>query len=482
KVTQLPTGGLTSWAENQLGIKSMSTLVSGTADINLVKTSATDSTKIVKFAGDVDIASLVKGIANNSSLPIPSLNLTNPEISYKLNSTGKVYDFKSDTITINYETNTDGSIYDFTAKKLPLGGLTTWLDTQLGLKNLGSTVTGTTDIQLSKTSTTDASKSVKFSGDVNIASLIKGIAGDSLPVPDLTLKNPQVIYKTNTTGKVYDFTSDTINVNYTSNTDGTYDFNATKLPIGGLNTWLSNELGFKNFNLATGTVDVNLVKTSATDSTKKIKFSGDVNIASLIQGVAGNSITVPDLTLKNPQVSYKTTSTGKVYDFTSDTINVNYTSNTDGTYSLTANKLPTGGLTSWANTQLGVPGLDKLVTGDADLDLVKTNATDSSKVIKFTGSVDLSKLITAVSGNTSSLVIPSLSSQNPKLTYKTGTTGTIYDFDSETIDVRYEKNTDGTVYDFTAKQLPVGGLTSWVETTLGLKDFSNLVTGTVNIA
>ncbi|MGL6282220.1 MAG: hypothetical protein ACRC2J_07410, partial [Microcoleaceae cyanobacterium] len=159
-----------------------------------------------------------------------------------------------------------------------------------------------------------------------------------------------------------------------------------------------------------------------------------------------------------------------------------YTSNTDGTYSLTANKLPTGGLTNWANTQLGVPGLDKLVTGDADLDLVKTNATDSSKVIKFTGSVDLSKLITAVSGNTSSLVIPSLSSQNPKLTYKTGTTGTIYDFDSETIDVRYEKNTDGSVYDFTAKQLPVGGLTSWVETTLGLKDFSNLVTGTVNIA
>ncbi|MGL6284641.1 MAG: hypothetical protein ACRC2J_19725, partial [Microcoleaceae cyanobacterium] len=473
---KIPVGDLTSWLEQDLGLLGMGKLVTGTADLNFIPTN-----KSVSFAGSVDLSQLIKGMAKNDNLPIPSLNVENPKVSYEAKATGNIYDFTSDTITLNYQPKTDGT-YTLTATKLPIGGLTSWANTQLGISNIGDFATGTVDVNIINQGANDSSKSIGMKGSVDVSALIKAVGNtDATIIPSLKLDNPTVTYQTNTTGKIYDFTSDTVTAKYQTNTDGTYSLSATQLPIGGLTSWMETQLGVTNIaDLATGTVSLNIVNNGTTDNTKEISFSGSVDVGQIIKAITQDSkLPLPSLKLDNPKLSYQTTATGKVIDFTSDTVTVNYASNTDGTYKLTATQLPTGGMTSWLETQLGVTCIGNFVTGKANIEIAKTDATNVNTKVSFTGGVDVGAVVKAIAQD-QNLPTPPLNVENPTFSYKAEDTGKTYNFTSNTIKVNYQTKTNGD-YNLNAEELPTGGLTDWLETELGVKNISDAVTGNADV-
>ncbi|MGL6281616.1 MAG: hypothetical protein ACRC2J_04335, partial [Microcoleaceae cyanobacterium] len=481
---QLPVGNLSTWLAEQLGVDSISQFVAGKMDLEVSKTKDGNITNKVSFDGSVDISALIKAVANNQNLAIPSLNLQDPSFSYQTTDGNKVYDFTADTIKINYNKKTDGT-YTFDAQELPLGNLTSWLEDELSLNNLGQSVTGNLNVGVVNNSATDNSKSVGFSGDVNITTLMKAIANRDLPVPSFNLTNPLLTYQVTDKGKNYALKSDTVEVKYLPNTDGTYEFSASKLPVGGLSTWLAQELKVKELgNLFTGTLDVGVVNTGEGNTTKSLTFTDTVDVGALLKAIANNqSLEIPALALDKPAITYKVDGDNTIYDFTSSTITAKYEAGKDGAYNLVAKKLPVGGLTSWLES-MGIGSIGSVITGTVDVDVVKKSATDIDQSVKVNGTIDAAALIKTIAKN-DAIPLPSLSLSNPKISYKSLKDSKVYDLTSDTLSVNYETQTNATgqtAYTFQAKKLGVTGLTSWMETQLGVKNISNFAQGNVDVS
>ncbi|MGL5511519.1 MAG: hypothetical protein ACRDB1_18045, partial [Microcoleaceae cyanobacterium] len=201
---------------------------SGTATLQLAKGNVE-----VKYNGDINVGEiLTKGIGNSISIPL--VTLSNPLFSYIATDDSKQYKFAANDFVVDYQNNLKDGDYAFSATKVPLGNITTWLESELGLLGIGKAATGTADLSL-----TPNSKSAKVDGNVNLTELIKGIAKNpQLPLPSLAIADPSITYKSDKDGRSYDFTSSTISANYKTNTDNSnYSFSAKKLPVGGLTSW-----------------------------------------------------------------------------------------------------------------------------------------------------------------------------------------------------------------------------------------------------
>ncbi|WRH68442.1 MAG: hypothetical protein RSE13_09750 [Planktothrix sp. GU0601_MAG3] len=421
--------------------------------------------KSIGFDGDVDISQLVKAIAGDENLPVPPLNLKDPELIYSTTDGKTQYSFKSGSLTVKYIK--DKETYSFIAEKIPVGNLLSWIETELKASNLGSFITGGVNVKIASNE-----KSITFDGDVDISQLVKASANNNtLPIPSLNLKDPELIYST-TDGKTqYSFKSGGLTVKYIKDKE-TYSFIAEKIPVGNLLSWIETELKASNLgSFITGDVNVKIASNE-----KSITFDGDVDISQLVKAIANdNTLPIPSLNLKNPELIYNTDKDGKTqYSFRSGNFKIEYGTNADETYKFSNTGIPVGELTDWLATELGNESIKNFITGNVNIEV-----TPTQKFVSFTESVNISELIKAIAGN-QNLPIPSLKLEKPELSYSTTDGKTQYSFNSNTFNVKYSTDDKGS-YNFSVGKIPVGELTNWLTTELGINSINDFITGNVNI-
>jgi ABC-type amino acid transport substrate-binding protein/Ca2+-binding RTX toxin-like protein len=424
--------------------------ITGTLDLALEPTK-----KQITFNGNVDLAQIIKGVADNKSLPIPSLSLTKPTLTYTTGTNQTVYTLKAGDLEVNYTKDTKS----FNAKGLPVGDLTDWLEEQLGSSDLG--IDGTVNIAVKP-----EDQEIGFNGNVDISQIIKAIAGyPSLPIPSLNLENPVITYRSANNQTVYNLKAGELEVNYTKNANGTYNFAAKGLPVGEMSDWLEEQLGSSDLGI-TGKVNI-----ATEPNSTQIAFKGNVDISQMVKALAGNSnLPIPSLKLDDPALTYKVLDGQTQYKFTSTTLAIDYTKNTDNTYTFAVDKLPIDSLKGWLKAELGINDLG--IPGNIDIDV-----TSSSKQITFNGNVDLSKVVKSITG----LSLPSLDVATPSLNYTVNSQATQYSFTSTSgLGFTYTKDPQGQTT-FAAKNLPIGTFSTWLGNELGLSNLSNVVTGTVDL-
>ncbi|MGL6282959.1 MAG: hypothetical protein ACRC2J_11180, partial [Microcoleaceae cyanobacterium] len=482
EAAKLPVGELVNWAANQLKLQKLNDLVTGTLDLDIVKGDK-DISNTVKLEGNLDVAQIIKNLANSSDLPLPSLTLRDPAITYTKAGDKITYKLDSNTIDFAYDTNIKNDLYLLKVSNVPLGGLTSWAETELGLKNISQFVSGDVDLTFKKTSNTESSKALKFTGSLNASALLDAIANTSLPIPSLALTNPEITYTKNVDTTIYNLASETLKVNYSKNINGNYELAVEKIPVGQLTSWIEKEIGLTDFgNAITGDVNISMAKTGEKSSSNSIEFSGLINVSTLLNSLVGGGLSLPEVKLSTPKLT-RTINDGKTeIKFTSGDSLIQYNKNSDTDYVLKIEKVSLDGITQWAEKELQLTGLGNALAGEISLEF-----TPDKKTISLNGNVDIGGIIQAIPSvggafaGQQNISMPSINLLNPSFTFTQGENQKQYVFTSEKLKVDYVLKSDDT-FTLEITDLEVGKVVAWANDQLGLNGLNELVTGDLDLS
>ncbi|MGL6281809.1 MAG: hypothetical protein ACRC2J_05330, partial [Microcoleaceae cyanobacterium] len=300
-VNDLPVGDMGSWADDQLGLDGLDKLAKGNLDLSLAPTK-----KTVKIDGSLDISSLFTALSGGT-IPLPSLKLNNPSLTYENNVTGTAYSFSGQdptdkvNYTVSYNKYIDNT-YEFKLDNFPVGKITSWLDNSLGISGLSKAITGNLDVTIGS-----QLKKLEFDGTVNIGALINTISGNTLSLGAINLEKPTLSYFSGLGKTEYIFSTNDMTLSYTKNATGAGGtFFADNIPVAGITSWIGKEIGISSFgNIFSPGAKLDFL---SSPTEKSISLQGDFNVGELANLIAFGSL--PDelksAKLSNPSFTKKT--------------------------------------------------------------------------------------------------------------------------------------------------------------------------------
>jgi ABC-type amino acid transport substrate-binding protein/Ca2+-binding RTX toxin-like protein len=301
EIEDFPIGDIATWVENELGIEEIGSLATGDVDLTLKP-----NEKSIAFDGAVDLSALVKAAANNPDLPIPSLTLENPGLSYIQNDSETQYSFTfGDASSISY-TKKPKNDYDFIVDNFPIGDIATWMETDLGISGASSVFTGTTDITISPNT-----KEIVLNGNVNFGKFIQPLIGYDL---DWTVDNPILRYTTLGGTTQYSFSSNDSFIGYTEDSQGQTTFEVKNLPVGNIASVVAGELGLSADELPENWENLN-ADAIVSPTEKSFSFDGEVSVQDFATLVGLNLPGEIDISLTNPSLSVKGAGQNQSFDF-----------------------------------------------------------------------------------------------------------------------------------------------------------------------
>jgi len=312
------------------------------ADLSLVKEG--DDYRF-GLSGSVDVSELVKAIASDPDLPIPSLAVDNPQFVIATDADKTQYTFSTDTLKVDYVKNADNT-YEFNVTDLPVGDLTEWVEVELGIESIGSFITGDLDLSLAPDE-----KAIAIDGDLDLSALVKAIANDeNLPIPSLNLDSPSLSYSDDGLKQEYTFTlGEDASVTYAKQTNNQYEFEVNNFPVGDLASWMETELGISGVSdVFGGTLDV-----SVAPNEKQVTLDGNVNIGKLLEPIIGYDVS---LEVNNPTLSYATLEGETVFSFSDDDKAITYTTDAERQTTLEVDNFPIGAIANIVTSGLGLSG------------------------------------------------------------------------------------------------------------------------------
>ncbi|WRH68443.1 MAG: heavy metal-associated domain-containing protein [Planktothrix sp. GU0601_MAG3] len=351
-VNGIPVGKIIDWIGTQFNVSNIGEFIDKDLIVNI---EVAQDGQFIYFNGNVDISALVKAVIGNDTLSLPPLNMEDPQFKHFTKGNQTQYSFTSDNIEIEYIRNNQDKTYEFRTKNIPVGDLTKWLNTELGINSIDQFIDGGFNLEL-----TPDNKSINFTGNVNVSELIKAIAKDeNLLIPSLNLENPIFTYSKEDGETQYSFRAGELTIGYIKDNKG-YKFIVEKIPVDNITDWL-NELGLTSIkDFISGDVNIEV-----TPDKKSISVDGDVDISALVKAIAGNSeLLIPSLNLKDPEIAYSTTDGKTQYSFTADNLIVKYIKKDDKTYEFKAEGIPVGKLTQWIEDELNINNIGRFITGN----------------------------------------------------------------------------------------------------------------------
>ncbi|MDY6803613.1 MAG: transporter substrate-binding domain-containing protein [Cyanobacteriota bacterium] len=336
------------------------------ADVSLVKEG--DDYRF-SLSGSVDVSELVKAIASDPDLPIPSLAVDNPQFSIATDADKTQYTFSTDSLKVDYVKNADNT-YEFNVTDLPVGDLTEWIEVELGIESIGSFITGDLDLSLASDE-----KAIAIDGDLDLSALVKAIANDpDLPIPSLNLNSPSLSYSDDGLKREYAFTlGEDASVTYSKQTNNQYEFEVNNFPVGDLANWLETELGISGAtDIFGGTLDVGIAPNE-----KQVSLDGSVNIGKLLEPIIGYDVS---LQVNNPTLSYVTLAGETVFSFSDDDKAIAHTKDAEGQTTLEVDNFPIGAIANIVTSGLGLNGTLPNWTVDATLSPTEKSLSVDGKI------------------------------------------------------------------------------------------------------
>ncbi|MEB3342272.1 DUF4347 domain-containing protein [Okeania sp.] len=262
----------------------------------------TDGGYEVKFDDELDLSAVVKAAANDPNLPIPSLSLNKPSLTYSKDDSETKYSFTlADESSISY-TKKSNNDYEFIVDHFPIGKLSEWIDTDLGISGASEVFKGNLDVEISPNK-----KEIVLDGTVDFGKFMKPLINYDV---SWKVNKPTLSYTTLGGETKYSFSDTSKSISYAKDAKGQTTFKVDNFPIGDIANVVASGLGLSSSNLPKWIVDATISPTE-----KSLSVDGEIAVKDFADFVGLNLPDGLNLSLKNPNLSVKGTDKNKSFDF-----------------------------------------------------------------------------------------------------------------------------------------------------------------------